>query len=180
MRILPLGLMLLLTACAATGPTPGFLHTVPKGTLLSLERPLPFKANSARVYLQNGKVYPRLAVVMGYGGANRYQPYCTLELQHISTSALTLSPRKFVIVATNWDTTYEFFDKSMFRTRWRLSGGGSPQALYFACYRLGSESHDTAIRLNEVDSIVGDYFRLLPAEPPAQPADTTAPAALPH
>ena len=175
MRIVPFGLMLLLTACATTGPTPRFLHEVPKGTVLSLERPLPFRANSVRVYLQNGKVYPRLAILMNYGGANQYQPYCALELQRAPASALTLSPRKFVIVNADWDTTYEFFDKSIFRTRWRLSSGGTPQALYFTCYRLGSESHDTPIRLEEVDSIVGDYFRLLPAESTVKPAPTTSP-----
>lgn len=164
MRLLPLLSLLFLAACAATAQRPQYLHDVPEGTVLSLERPLPFQADSLHVYLQNGKVYPQLAVIMDHGGANRSLPYCTLELRDKPTSALTLTPRQYVITGVTWDSTYTFFGNSLYRTRWQLSGGGQPAAMYFTCYRLDSASQGVPIKLTEVDSIVGDYFRLIPAK----------------
>lgn len=176
MRFLLILLSLLLTACATTVQTPIYLYQVPRGTVLSLERPLTFKAGTTSVYLQDGKLFSQMAIVWNYGGVNRYLPYCALELRRKVGQTQTLSPRKFVITGVKWDSTFEnMFDLSMFRTQWRLSGGGEPQALTFTCYRMGTASHDSPIRLDEVDGIVGDYFRLMPAKEAAQGATDAKP-----
>jgi len=156
-----------LVACAARVDKPRYLHEVPMGTLLSLERELPFEADSLRVYLQDGKVYTRRALILDYGGASNYKPLCTLELREKLDTALTLTPRDYSIVGVKRDTTYQSFGISEFRTQWRLSGGEVPQALYFTCFRLGREASEPPITLEEIDRAVGGYFRLKPAAEPA-------------
>lgn len=156
-------ILAILAGCATSPGQPRYLHEVPLGTILSLEKELPFEADSVRVYLQGGKVYARRALILSYGGASVYQPLCTLELREKLASTLSLSPREYTIEAVKREATYQSFGTSEFRTQWRLNGGGEPQALYFTCYRLGREATDPPITLEEIDRAVGGYFRLKPA-----------------
>jgi hypothetical protein len=152
---------LLLAGCAATAPqqTPRYLHQVPVGTLLSLERSLAFQDGATRVYLQDGQVHKGFGF-FGYGGVNRYRAHCMLELAHRPTADLTLSPREFRLATVRWDVTYQQSDTSEFRTEWRLTDGGEPRVHAFTCIKAGNAAYEPPLTLQEIDQVVGDYFRL--------------------
>lgn len=162
--ILPIAL--LLTGCAGTATlhTPHFLHQVPAGTLLALERPLHFKAGTIRVYLQDGQPYHSHGF-FGYSGINRYRVHCMLELRHKPSTDFTLSARDYRLDAVRWETTYLMADTSEFRTEWRLSGGGEPQAYTFTCSKADNAAFEPHLTLEEIDHAVGDYFRLKHGKP---------------
>lgn len=154
-------LSLLLVACAGTAPqqAPRFLHEVPVGTLLSLERALPFKAGVIRVYFQDGQVHHGFGF-FGHGGVNRYRTHCMLELSHKPSTDFSLAPREYRLDTVRWDVTYLMLDTSEFRTEWRLSGGGEPQAHAFTCFKTGNAAFEPHLTLQEIDHAVGDYLRL--------------------
>lgn len=156
-----LSVVLLLAGCAVPGDraaAPRFLHQVPGGTLLSLERPVQFIAGSLRVYFQDGKSYQN-AGTLGFLGVNRYRAYCALELQQKPAADLELTPRQFRMDKVAWDVTYVMMDTSEFRTHWRLSGG-DPAPYAFVCYKTGNAAYESPLSLEEIDLVVGDYFRL--------------------
>lgn len=163
MRIwLPLLLLpSLLTGCA--GPTerqtPRFLHQVPAGTVLALERELTFKAGEIRVYFQDGQLHQRFGF-FGRGGVNRYRAHCMLELKQAPDTALNLSPRDFQLRSVRWDVTYLMMDTSEFRTQWRLTDGGEPSVHAFTCIKTGNAAYEPHLTLEEIDRVVGNYFRL--------------------
>lgn len=157
--ILPLFLLLAGCAGPASQPAPRFLHEVPVGTLLSLERQLPFKAGTIRVYLQDGRLHQGFGF-FGHGGVNRYRPYCMLELNQKPASDLVLEAREYRMEAVRWDITYQMMDTSEFRTEWRLSGGGEPQAYAFTCFKADNAAFESHLTLQEIDHAVGEYFRL--------------------
>ncbi|GAB4294105.1 MAG: hypothetical protein Kow0096_10080 [Thiohalomonadaceae bacterium] len=163
MRIwrLTLSVLLLLAGCATSGEraaTLRFLHQVPAGTLLSLERTVQFPAGSLRVYFQDGKLYQN-AGILGFLGVNRYRAYCALELRQKPAADLELTPRQFRMDKVEWDVTYVGLDTSEFRTQWRLSGG-DPAPYAFACYKTGNAAYEAPLSLKEIDRVVGEYFRL--------------------
>jgi len=152
---------LLLAACAGTPAqhAPRYLHEVPAGTLLALERPLPFKAGNIRVYLQDGQVHHGFGF-FGHGGVNRYRTHCLLELRRKPPADFSLEAREYRLEAVHWDVTYLMLDTSEFRTEWRLGGGGEPQAYAFTCFKTGNAAFEAPLSLPEIDHAVGDYFRL--------------------
>lgn len=159
-----LSLPLLLAACATSGErTPRFLHEVPAGTVLALERPVPFAAGQWRAYFQDGRLYSGYGI-FGRGGVNRYRAHCILELSREPDADRTLSVREYRLAAVRWDVTYLAMDDSEFRTQWRLAGGGEPQAHSFACYKIGNAAFERHLTLEEIDRVVGDYFRLKKAD----------------
>lgn len=167
MRLCLLILTLLLTACAGgpERPAPQFLHQVPAGTRLSLERPLPFKDGSLRVFLQDGQLYYGYGF-FGRGGVSIYRAYCMLELKDKPSGDMTLTPREFRLGAVSWDVTYSIRDMSDFRTEWRLDGGGEPRIHAFVCRKTGNAAYEPPLTLEEIDRVVGDYFRLKPGDGP--------------
>ncbi len=170
MRIWLLILPLLVAGCAATDQhrPPRFLHQVPPGTLLAVERPLHFKAGSLRVYLQDGQLYYGYGF-FGRGGVSIYRPYCMLELKQKPSGDLTLPVREFRLDSVRWDVTYQIRDISEFRTEWRLEGGGEPRIHAFVCVKTGNAAHEPHLTLDEIDDVVGDYFRLKAAGGAAMP-----------
>ncbi len=160
-RLLILILILLLTGCAGTAErqTPHYIHEVSPGTLLSLERSLPFKAGSLRVFLQDGQVHHGFGF-FGHGGVNRYRAHCVLELKQKTVADMELVAREYRLTAVQWDVTYLMLDSSEFRTEWRLSGGGEPAAHAFVCRKIGNAAYERHLTLEEIDHVVGDYFRL--------------------
>jgi hypothetical protein len=165
MRIRLLLLSLLLAGCAGTGidHAPRYLHQVPAGTLLSLERPVQFLPGVLRVYFQDGQIHRGFGF-FGSDGINRYRAYCALELQQKPTAALELSPREFRLAHVTRDVTYVMNDTSEFRTQWRLAGTDEPQAYAFVCYKSANAAHEPPLSLEEIDQVVGDFFRLKEAD----------------
>lgn len=159
LRLLPLSLLLAGCAGMATQETPRFLHEVPAGTLLSLERPVQFRAGVLRVYFQDGQLHHGFGF-FGYKGVNRYRAHCALELNRKPDADFDLTPREFRLARVLWDVTYLMMDTSEFRTQWRLGGGGEPQAYAFVCYKTGNAAYESPLSLEEIDHVVGDYFRL--------------------
>jgi hypothetical protein len=157
---------LLLSGCATTASDhpPRFLHQVPAGTLLSLERPLQFRAGVLRVYFQDGQIHRGFGF-FGSDGINRYRAYCALELQQKPDADLELTPREFRLAHVTWDVTYVMNDTSEFRTQWRLDGSDEPQAYAFVCYKNANAAHEPPLSLEEIDQVVGDYFRLKDTTP---------------
>lgn len=159
--LLYLSVALLLAGCATSGEraaTPRFLHQVPAGTLLSLEKPVQFPAGNLRVYFQDGKLYQN-AGILGFLGVNRYRAHCALELRQKPAADLELTPRQFRMDKVEWDVTYVMLDTSEFRTQWRLSGG-DPVPYAFVCHKAGHAAYEPPLSLEEIDQVVGEYFRL--------------------
>lgn len=166
--------LLAMVGCASKGTAPGssaplFLHEVPVGMHLSLERSVKFEPGSLRIYLQNGEVHHGFGF-FGRGGVDRYRTYCTLVLGDSLKETDTLTPREFTIESFQQDTTYLLNELSEFRTEWRLSSENSPKPWAFTCYKVGNAAYEGPIKMREIDVVVGDYLRIKPATP-AKSAD---------
>ncbi|MFA5627273.1 MAG: hypothetical protein WCX90_01225 [Thiohalomonadaceae bacterium] len=151
-----------LTGCAITDTstkTPVFLHEVPAGTLLALERTVNFAPDSMRVYFQNGEVYSQPGILI-LQGVNRYRPYCVLVLRDKSATERKLTPRQYRLDRVNWDVSYMVMDVSEFRTEWLITGE-DPEPHSFVCYKRGNAAYEQALSLKEIDRTVGSYFKLV-------------------
>ena len=71
--IVVLLLIVSFAGCQSADPFAVPNYDVPVGSTLTLNRDLLIPADSVRVYIQNGEVIPY--------GANRFYPYCTLEVR---------------------------------------------------------------------------------------------------
>jgi len=135
-----------------------FLHQVPAGTRLSLEKKIVFPPDSARAYFQNGEIFSQSGLTL-FHGINPYRPYCILTLREAATEEFALSPRRFHMQSVNRDVSYEAMDTSIFRTQWMLRGG-KPEPHAFTCYKKGSAAYERPLSLREIDRAVGGWFRL--------------------
>lgn len=157
--------MLVGCADAGTHQVPRYLHEVPTGTHLTLAKPLPFEPKSLRIFLQDGKVANDLGF-FGFKGIDTYRPYCRFELAQKAAEARTVEPQEYVMDSVSWESMPGEFNMAHFRTQWRLSGG-NPPAWAFTCYKNDSGATGQPLTLEDVDHVVGGYFRLAPGSSPS-------------
>ncbi|HEY9200836.1 MAG TPA: hypothetical protein VIQ81_04480 [Gammaproteobacteria bacterium] len=169
---LTLSLMaLLLNACALPSSTDpdSFLYSVPVGSVLELKQDFPVKAQTARTFMQSGRIVEERAL-------NIYYPHCSLRTNTLHDYDRIIKPTRFEI--------YRVVDDEEHAQRYlqyaaRLFGFGSdgptiigqssyyylrsadePDVRSLICLQWGSPESVKYLSINQVRAVLGGIFTL--------------------
>jgi hypothetical protein len=171
----------LLTACAVEPSVDSPHYALPTGSRLVLEKAIRIPGDRVSVYIQRGEP-------TSYGGRDRYNPYCKLEMWSRSEAARTVEPDTFRIerVVRNSEYVALPVGGGLRRVAAEPDDGGGPMAyvmetvMYLASerqpdvYRLGCAHWDQPsfpqhLTIREIEAALAGLFRLeLP--PPLGPS----------
>jgi hypothetical protein len=176
LRLYPLFLLLILTACQA-GPYPpdSPLYTIPAGSHIIIRQPLTIPANKATSYLQYGKP-------VSYAQVDQYYPHCWLTSWKVLNKSQTIKPGIFIVTRVlKYDDLVSLEGKVQVAsnnnlTSGRITGGGPTASEYkteliinsdaqpdirrLICSHWGDPSFGEHLTVNQMQAALGGFVHL--------------------
>ncbi|KVW96727.1 hypothetical protein [Thiobacillus denitrificans] len=180
MKAIVIGLVLLLGGCAGLGSSdpasPYYVYS--SGWTAQLNRPLTIEPGAATVRLQYGRIVPR-------NGVQEHDPFCVVELNTVSAKPQTLQPGRFDVLRVTRSVSHIAAAPSLFvgvaiggdfggptflyyMTEFRLRDAAQPDLRGMTCVwdqmAPGNRALMRHLTLDEIQSALGDWMRLIPPE----------------
>ena len=113
---------------------------LPKGSHLVLHQEIGILANSARAYVQNGRVLP-------FPEVERYRAHCKFEMKQPLDAPQTIKPDTFVVTETYREINRGTHSGAIMPVAMRLAYGGLSYELYATFFALKSATQKNVLGL---------------------------------
>lgn len=151
----PLMLLLAATGCQSIPPDSKDrpVHSLPKGTLLTLATPVPIPANSYSVYFQLGQLLAERDI-------DRWEYHCELEFWHKQPDAYELEDGTFLL-ENAYRHDYIHAQATLVEvTRLSLSSRDYTDIRKMTCTIYSMIPSVGPISVGEMEKTLGEYFRI--------------------